>query len=339
VFALVSTVLLLALGSAFLRIEFVGLDSTVPPKDEEVRRVDDILLNDFETDRSRQINVAVAATPGDATRVAEYAEELKPFPGVVDVTPPQQLSNALWQINVFPAFRSLDDRTQDLVDEIRDQPAPFPVEVAGPTAEFIDQQQSLTDHIPFALAVLCLITVMILFALTGSVILPLKSLVMNALTVSAAFGVLVLIFQDGRLEGFLGYESQGGIESTQPILLFALAFGLSTDYAVFLLTRIKEARESGKGERESVAIGLERTGRIVTAAALLFVIAIGAFATSQIIFVKEIGVGTAFAVAADATIVRALLVPSLMAMLGRRNWWAPGPLQRLHRRIGISEGG
>jgi uncharacterized membrane protein YdfJ with MMPL/SSD domain/pSer/pThr/pTyr-binding forkhead associated (FHA) protein len=336
-FALVSTILLLALGSAFLRIDFVGLDATVLPKDSEVRKVDDLLLTEFPTSRARQINLAVEATPEDRERVTDYANELKPFAGVSDVSPPQQLSNALWQINVFPTHRELDQRTQDLVEEIREQPAPFPVSVAGPTAEFIDQQQSLTDHMPLALGVLCLITVIILFALTGSVILPLKSLVMNALTVSAAFGVLVLIFQDGRLEGLLGYESQGGIESTQPLLLFALSFGLSTDYAVFLLTRIKEARDSGHSERDSVAIGLERTGRIVTAAALLFCIAIGAFATSQIIFIKEVGVGTAFAVAVDATIVRALLVPSLMAMLGRRNWWAPRPLRRLHERVGISE--
>jgi RND superfamily putative drug exporter len=119
--------------------------------------------------------------------------------------------------------------------------------------------------------------------------------------------------------------------------LFALAFGLSTDYAVFLLTRIKEARETGLPENEAVAVGLERTGRIVTAAALLFCIAIGAFAISELIFIKQLGIGTAFAVIVDATIVRALLVPSLMALLGRRNWWAPGPLRRLHARFGISE--
>jgi uncharacterized membrane protein YdfJ with MMPL/SSD domain len=336
-FALGSTILMLAIGAAFLRIEFVGLDVTVLPRDNEVRMVDDIQLTQFPTSRGRQVNVAVDATPADRPKVDDYAAELRGFPGVADATPPQQLSNALYRVNLFPEHRELDQRTQDLVEEIREQPAPFPVQVAGPTAEFIDQQQSLKDHIPLALGVLIFITLGILFALTGSVILPIKSLVMNVLTVSAAFGVLVLIFQDGRLEGLLGYESQGGIESTQPLLLFALSFGLSTDYAVFLLTRIKEARDSGQSDRDAVATGMERTGRIVTAAALLFCIAIGAFATSSIIFIKEVGVGTAFAVAIDATIIRALLVPSLMAMLGARNWWAPGPLRRLHRRIGISE--
>jgi RND superfamily putative drug exporter len=168
-------------------------------------------------------------------------------------------------------------------------------------------------------------------------VLPVKALVMNLLSISAAFGLLVLIFQDGRLEGLLAFESQGALESSQPILLFAVAFGLSTDYGVFLLTRIKEARDAGADDREAVAIGLERTGRIVTYAALLFCIAIGAFATSQIIFIKQVGVGTALAVLIDAFLVRALLVPSLMALLGRWNWWAPAPLARLHARIGLAE--
>ena len=153
--------------------------------------------------------------------------------------------------------------------------------------------------------------------MTGSVVLPIKALLMNVLTLSATFGLLVLIFQDGRFESLLGYTSQGALEATMPVLLFAVAFGLSTDYGVFLLSRIKEARDNGASDSESVAIGLERTGRIVTAAALLFSIAIGAFATSEIIFIKENGVGTALAVLIDATIIRALLVPSLMELLGQ----------------------
>jgi uncharacterized membrane protein YdfJ with MMPL/SSD domain len=177
----------------------------------------------------------------------------------------------------------------------------------------------------------------ILFLMTGSVVLPIKSLLMNVLNLSAVFGILVLIFQDGNLEGLLSYTSQGALEQTMPILIFAVAFGLSTDYAVFLLSRIKEARDNGASDSESVALGLERTGRIVTAAALLFAVAIGAFATSQSVFLKENGVGTALAVLIDASIIRALLVPSLMALLGKWNWWAPGPLRRLHARIGVSE--
>src|SRR5207247_6557060 len=162
---------------------------------------------------------------------------------------------------------------------------------------------------------------------------------MNALNLCAVFGILVLIFQDGRFEGILGYSSQGGLEQTMPILLFAVAFGLSTDYAVFLLSRIKEARDSGVSDSEAVAVGLERTGRIVTAAAVLFAVAIGAFATSKLVFIKELGLGAALAVLLDASIIRPLLVPSLMELLGSWNWWSPRPLRRLHDRIGLRESG
>jgi RND superfamily putative drug exporter len=161
---------------------------------------------------------------------------------------------------------------------------------------------------------------------------------MNALSLSAVFGILVLIFQDGNLQGLLGYRSEGALDATQPILLFAVGFGLATDYNVFLLSRIKEARDHGASDSEAVPIGLERVGRIVTACALLFAVAIGAFATSKLVFIKELGLGAALAVLIDATIIRALLVPSLMEMLGKWNWWAPRPLRRLHERIGLSEG-
>jgi RND superfamily putative drug exporter len=210
--------------------------------------------------------------------------------------------------------------------------------VTGATARFLDFQQSLLNHLPLALLIIVSATLVILFLMTGSVVLPVKSLLMNTLTLGAVFGLLVLIFQDGNLTGPLGFESPGGIDQSTPILILALTFGLSTDYAVFLLSRIKEARDSGVGDSESVAIGLQRTGRIVTAAALLFAIAIGAFAVGDIVFIKELGVGTALAVLIDATIIRALLVPSLMALLGRRNWWAPPALRRLHDRWGVSHG-
>ena len=204
--------------------------------------------------------------------------------------------------------------------------------MTGDSARFVDQQESLGDRLPPALALLAVTTLVILFVMTGSVILPIKALAMNLLTISAAFGLLVLVFQDGRYEDLLGYTSQGAIESTQPLVLLAIAFGLSTDYGVFLLTRIKEQHDGGASNEEAVATGLERTGRIITAAALLFTVAIGAFATSEIIFIKQVGLGTAAAVLIDATIVRALLVPSLMKLLGEWNWWAPGPLRRLHAR-------
>jgi uncharacterized membrane protein YdfJ with MMPL/SSD domain len=240
-------------------------------------------------------------------------------------------------IQVVSRYGTLGDRSQDLVRDIRATSTDFSAYAGGRTAEFVDLKSSLGRHLPFAFAIVVLTTVIVLFLMTGSVVLPLKSLVMNVLTLSATFGILVFVFQDGRLQGLLDYTPQGAIDVTMPLLLFAVAFGLSTDYGVFLLSRIKEARDGGASDSESVAIGLERTGRIVTAAAILFAIAIGAFATSRIIFIKENGLGTALAVLIDASIIRALLVPSLMELLGHWNWWAPRPLRRLYERIGLGE--
>jgi len=203
-------------------------------------------------------------------------------------------------------------------------------------AAFADEKSSLADHLPLAILLIFVTTVLILFLMTGSIILPLKALVMNLLTVSAAFGFLVFVFQDGRLRWLLGYPAAIGIDFTQPILLFAVAFALSTDYGVFLLSRIKEAHDAGEPNVEAVALGLQRTGRVVTAAALLFCAAVWTFATSRIVFVKQLGTGIGVAVLVDATFVRALLVPSLMRLLGDWNWWAPRRLRDLHRRTGLA---
>ena len=173
--------------------------------------------------------------------------------------------------------------------------------------------------------------------MTGSAVLPVMALAMNLLTVGAATGLLVLIFQDGRLQGPLAYTSQGGIEQSNYLVLAAIAFALSTDYGVFVFTRIKEAHDQGQDAREAVALGLQRTGRIVTAAALLLAVAIGAFATSNVVFLKEIGVGAVAAVLLDAFVVRTLLVPALMGLLGDWSWYSPRLLRRLHERVALRE--
>jgi uncharacterized membrane protein YdfJ with MMPL/SSD domain len=238
---------------------------------------------------------------------------------------------------VAPAQAPLSSGAQRLVRNVRALREPFYVGVAGQSAAYIDLEHSLGAHLPAVLAIVVGATLIVLFLMTGSVVLPLKAVLMNALSLSAMFGILVLVFQDGNLQGLLSFRSEGALDATQPIFLFVVGFGLATDYGVFLLSRIKEARDAGAPDSEAVAIGLERTGRIVTAAALLFAVAIGAFATSQIVFIKELGLGAALAVLIDATIIRALLVPSLMALLGSVNWWAPRPLRRLHDRIGLGE--
>jgi RND superfamily putative drug exporter len=331
--ALASAAFLVALGIPFLSIKFTSVDAQVLPADASARQVDTALRQDFPPFRDTPVELAVTGDPAAAEEAAAAAAELE---GAAAVSPPQRVGEDLWSIQVVSQTAPLEDASQDLVDAARDLPGN--VLVSGFTAGYVDLQESLVEHLPLVLALVAVATFIVLFLMTGSVILPLKQLVMNLLSLSAVFGILVLIFQDGRFESLLGYESQGGLESTQPLLLFAVAFGLSTDYGVFLLSRIKEARDAGASDSESVAIGLERTGRIVTAAALLFCIAIGAFVTSEIIFIKQVGLGTALAVLIDATIIRALLVPSLMEMLGKWNWWAPAPLRRVHARLGLGEG-
>lgn len=332
--AIGASVLLIALGLPFLRIDFTGVDASVLPRDRSARVVQDALDTEFPPGRTAPIYVI--ARSKDSAAVRDYAAQLNDLPGVDSVVPPER-ADGVWRIDIVTGSASLSAPAKQVVRDIRARRAPFPIQVGGGSAAFMDQQTSLRHSLPLALALLCTTTLVILFVMTGSVVLPVKALLMNLLTLSAAFGLLVLIFQDGRLEGLLDFTAQGALESTQPILLFCVAFGLSTDYGVFLLTRIKEARDAGAPDREAVALGLERTGRIVTFAALLFCIAIGAFATSQVVFIKELGVGTALAVLIDAFIVRSLLVPSLMALLGRWNWWAPRPLARLHARLRLGE--
>jgi uncharacterized membrane protein YdfJ with MMPL/SSD domain len=337
--ATLSALFLIVLGLPFLGIKFNTVDPTVLPESASARQAYDTVSTEFPPYRETPIWVDVEG--GGPKAAAALAARVERVPGVADVLPPQPLRGDVTALQVISANPFVSEASQETVKEIRALPTPPETTalVSGASADFIDFQSSLREHLPIALAIVIVATLVILFLMTGSVVLPIKSLIMNFLNLSAVFGLLVLIFQDGRLEGFLDYSSPGAIEQTMPILLFAVAFGLSTDYAVFLLSRIKEARDAGASESECVAIGLERTGRIVTAAALLFAVAMGAFATSQIIFIKENGVGTALAVLIDASIIRALLVPSLMELLGKWNWWAPAPLRRLHKRLGVSESG
>jgi RND superfamily putative drug exporter len=337
--ATLSAAFLILLGLPFLGIKFNTVDPTVLPTSASARQAYDTISEQFPPYHETPIWIDLEG--GGPKAAAAFAREVRGVDGVSEVTPPQRLAPGVTALQATSAHPIASDASKATVKAIRDlrEPAGATVLVSGATADFVDFQSSLDSHLPYALAIIILATLIILFLMTGSVVLPVKSLLMNFLNLSAVFGLLVLIFQDGRLEGFLNYTSPGAIEQTMPILLFAVAFGLSTDYAVFLLSRIKEARDNGASDSESVAIGLERTGRIVTAAALLFAVAMFAFATSKIIFIKENGVGTALAVLIDATIIRALLVPSLMELLGKWNWWAPAPLRRLHERWGINENG
>lgn len=305
--ATVTSVVLVALGLPFLGVRFTGVDASVLPSSASARRVQDAI-------HARSPEHVVVDSRATLARV-------RALPGIAKITAPQPLPGGLLTVDVTPNARPMTSSAKDLVHRIRQIPG---TSVAGVTAWYLDTSSSLLRRLPLALAILATTIVVLLYLVTRSFVLPIKAVVMNALSLCAAFGVLVWVFQDGRLEGLLNYRSQGALELTQPVLLFAIAFGLATDYGVFLLSRIREARETGLSNREAVALGLERTGRVVTAAALLFCVAVGAFATSDVVLVKELGVGIALAVAIDASLVRALLVPSLMALLGDWNWWRPG---------------
>jgi uncharacterized membrane protein YdfJ with MMPL/SSD domain len=335
--AIATATLLIVLGIPFYSLKFTSVDAQVLPESASARQVDNVMRAQFPPFHDTPNLLLVEhATPKSLAAIQREVSQVK---GVAEVQPPRQLGNGDAVMAAYSDSSYISDRSRNAVKTIRDLPVPVgsQVLVGGAAAHFVDLQSSLESHAPIALLIVIVATLIVLFLMTGSVILPIKQLVMNVLNLSAVFGILVFIFQDGRLEGLLDYRGQGALEQTMPILLFAVVFGLSTDYGVFLLSRIKEAHDSGIENSEAVAVGLERTGRIVTAAALLFAIAIGAFATSQIIFIKENGVGTALAVLIDASLIRALLVPSLMELLGEWNWWAPKPLRRLYERFRISE--
>jgi putative drug exporter of the RND superfamily len=335
--AIVSATLLIALGIPFTGVKFTTVTAKVLPHTASARVVDDTLDSEFPPNRTSPVEVVVGAGAG-SPQVHALAGRIRALPDVSSVAPAEPAGPDNSLLAVAPAQGSLSAATKQLVRDIRGIHAPMYVGVAGQTAGFLDLQHSLAAHLPGVLGTITAATLIVLFLFTGSIVLPVKAVLMNFLGLTAVLGSLVLIFQDGHGQGLLSFTSQGALDATQPIFLAAVAFGLATDYGVYLLSRIKEAREGGASDSEAVAIGLERTGRIVTAAALLVAVAIGAFATSQLVFIKELGVGTALAVLIDASIIRALLVPALMGLLGSANWWAPRPLRRLYDRLGLHEG-
>ena len=326
-------VLLVAIGLPALNLNLGSLGAKALPASASARQVDDALTRGFALDETNPVAIVVHAPSSAGAAVAGYAHSIAAMAGVGRVAAPQRLGSRGWLVSALPTTPYSAQATRSLVVSIRAGPAPYPIAIAGRAAGELERRESLRSHLLLALIVLAASTLVVLFAMTGSIVLPLKSLIMNLLTLSGAFGILVLIFQDGRLEGLLGYDTAGTLEQTNMVVLFIIAFGLSTDYGVFLLARIKEAHDAGMPNREAVALGLERSGRVVTAAALLFCAAIGALVTSNIIYVKEFGAGAALAVLIDASVIRALLVPALMALLGDRNWWAPAPLRRLHEMV------
>jgi uncharacterized membrane protein YdfJ with MMPL/SSD domain len=320
---------LLAVGLPALNLHLGSTDARVLPPGSSARTVEAAVVKQFAADPTDPVVALVHAGSRAGPALALYRGRLTQLHDVALVEAPALIAPALWRIDLLAGRSPLSAQSQHLIGEIYSLRAPGRVALAGVAASQYDEHLSLSAHILLALTILATTTLIVLFAMTGSVALAIKSLVMNLLTLSGAFGLLVLIFQDGRLQGLLGYTATGSLEQTNMIILFIIAFGLSTDYGVFLLARIKEAHDAGATDEVAVATGLERSGRVVSAAALLFCAAVGSLSVSSVASLKEFGLGAALAVIIDATIVRALLVPALMGLLGRANWWAPRPLRLL----------
>lgn len=273
---------------------------------------------------------------GSLERVAAWSEDLAELPGVASVDPPAPLGGYVY-VGVRPESPDPGGPgASAVVREVRDAQAPFPVVVTGQAANQIDFVGALVERVWWAFGVVAVATLVLLFLMTGSVLIPIKALLTNVVSLAATVGVLVWGFQEGHLEGVLGFRSTGGIETYVLALVLAFAFGLAMDYEVFLLSRIKEQHDAGHDNDTSVRIGLQRSGRIITSAAAIIIVVFVGFVLGKLLVIKEVGFSLAVAVLIDATLVRLLLVPATMTLLGRANWWAPKPLRRLHERFGLT---
>ncbi|WP_245736543.1 MMPL family transporter [Micromonospora pattaloongensis] len=328
--------LLALLAAPSLRMTFGGFDERVLPASSEARAVADRINADFPGGTVGPIDVLVSGAPAEQAR--QFADRIGAVPGVTGV---QVAANRGTATLLSVAYRGepTGETAQEAVRAIRglSPPPGAQVLVGGRTAANVDLVQSLGSRLPWMALIMASATLVLLFLAFGSVVLPIKAVLMNLVSIGASFGVVVWIFQDGHLADLLDFTSTGFIEPSNPILMLAVLFGLATDYEVFLLSRVREEWDRTGDNTASVASGLQHTGRIITAAALLLVIVVAGFATGGIQFVKLIGVGMIVAIVVDATLVRALLVPATMRLLGRWNWWAPAPLTRLYHRINLRE--
>jgi RND superfamily putative drug exporter len=336
-FAAVIVVVLLALGIPFLHVSWGGTDARVLPAGNSVRQVQEALTTEFPANSTTPIEAVVSGVSSPAA-LTGYISRIDSVPGVTGVQVTGE-HGTVARLDV--GFRPQPDSPQarQIVTSIRAL-APPPnatVLVGGDAAMLVDELSSLGGTLPWMALLTAVSTFVLLFLAFGSVVLPVKAIVMNILSLSATFGVMVWVFQWGHLSGPLAFTAIGTIEPTTPILLLAIVFGLSMDYEVFLLSRIRERYDETGDNTVAVATGLQRTGGLITSLALLLIIVVGLFSASGISFIKLLGVGMIVALLVDATVVRILLVPATMRLLGRANWWAPGPLRRFYARYGISE--
>jgi RND superfamily putative drug exporter len=336
-FVAVIVVALLALGTPFLHISWGGTDARVLPASSTVTQVENALATDFPANSTNPIEAVVTGVTSPA-QLAAYTARIDAIPGVKGVVVTGQRGSSV-RLDVGYSPLPFSPQARQIVTSIRAlaPPAHAAVVVGGASAMLVDELSSLGGTLPWMALLTVIATFVLLFLAFGSVVLPVKAIVMNVLSLSATFGVIVWVFQWGHLSGLLGFTAIGTIDPTMPVLLLAIVFGLSMDYEVFLLSRIRERYDETGDNTEAVATGLQRTGGLITSLALLLVIVVGLFSASDVVFLKLLGVGMIVALVVDATIVRILLVPATMRLLGRANWWAPGPLRRLYARYGITE--
>lgn len=327
---------LIALAIPFFGVVFANGDPRTLPKSAESRQVADRLTDGFPAKQSDPV-IVVGTRPSSDPAVAAYAKHVESLPGVAAVSIETGLHGNVSAIDVVPDGSVQGPTAQHLVAELRADRPGYTSYVAGQAAYLVDFKHEIASRLPYAMGLIALATFVLLFLMTGSILVPLKALLMNTLSLGATFGALVWVFQDGHLSGLLGFQSFGAIEVWVPIVVFVFAFGLSMDYEVFLLSRIKECYDECGNSDNAVANGLQRSGRIITSAAALVLIVFLGFAAGKSMGIKEMGLALAIAVVVDATIVRCLLVPATMTLLGERNWWAPAPLRRLYDRYGLRE--
>jgi RND superfamily putative drug exporter len=318
--ALLTGALLVLLALPAFSMRFTGLDATSLPTSSHARQFVEQAREEFDNPFVGEVSIAIRGDEhaavnawGRANVLAERAGLGVAFPVLFEHSP------ALWEMRLNPTEPLFSGKTRRLVSQLRGMNAP--ISVAGNTAAYVDSAAMLKRKLPLAAAIVGLASLLFVYMATGSLVLPIKTLLMSALSIGAALGLMVAVFQEGRLEGLLHYSSQDALMVALPLVVVAAAFGLLTDYGLFLLMRIQEEREQGVADRRAIALGLERTGRVITAAALLFCVAVGAFSTSGLLLLKIGAIAIALTVAIDAFVVRPLLVPSLMTLLGRWNWW------------------
>ncbi|MEV6290034.1 MMPL family transporter [Streptomyces sp. NPDC051896] len=335
-FALGTTVLLVTLGLPFLGVKFGTADDRQLPSTAESHVVQEHIREGFPGSPGGGLEV-LAEGRATAAQYASYKQQVAALPEVARVDGPLVEGDAAY-FTVQPKGEAVDDPAQRLVGDIRALHTPFDTKVTGTAAVLVDTKHAIAQRLPWAAAFIAVVTLLLVFLLTGSVLIPVQAVVLNALSLTAMFGAVVWVFQDGHLSGALGFTSSGSIETTLPVLMFCVAFGLSMDYGVFLLSRIKEEYDRTGDHDAAVRHGLQRTGGLITAAAVILAVVMVAIGTSRVTNTKMLGLGIALAVLMDAMVVRSLLVPAIMRLTGRATWWAPTPLRRLHERFGLSEG-